>query len=336
MSRSLPDAAGADPPWESAAFGLRVAGAAHLLPAGPAAGMPGSVDYRESDAEELARRWHPFDAIRRSRSPGSEGELEFTLDHSPSAGYRLWARTYGSCLVSLDGRRVLAAPGGAATGPWRAFLIGQVLPLCAALQGLEPFHASGIAWGDAAVAFVGPSGVGKTSLAMHSALRGARFLTDDVLAISATPGGTVLAHPGAPLASLRPSEERRLRHGELERLGPRVSGERDRAAVQLEPADRPLPLRVVYFLERVGDGERARVAGAADPRLLLGSSFVFAVRDRARLVRQLDLCARLSHQALLAHVRVPPGIGARELAAMLERHAAGAARPPALRPLVRA
>jgi hypothetical protein len=299
-----------------------VAGAGRLLPAGGPEGAEGSVVYREVALAELARGWTHADSERRSQSRGPDGELDFTLDYSPGAGYRLWARSYGCCVVSRDGREVAAAPD-ASRGLWRAFLVGQVLPLCAALQGIEPFHASAVAWDDGAVGFVAPSGVGKTSLAVHSALRGARFLTDDVLAVSLSEG-TALAHPGTPRASLRPSEAARLRRAERLALGPGVDGERDRAEFELPLQERPLPLRALYFLERVDHVDEVRIAEESDPRLLLAASFVFAVRDPDRLVRQLDLCAALSRQAALLRVQVPPSVGARELAGILERTAVSA------------
>jgi hypothetical protein len=308
------------PEREPVAFGLRVAGAGRLLPFGRTEGAEGSVAYNEVPLAELARYWTAADSERRSQSRGPDGELDFTLDYSPGAGYRLWARSYGCCIVSRDGRAVAAAPA-ASSALWRAFLVGQVLPLCAALQGIEPFHASAVAWDDGAVGFVAPSGVGKTSLAVHSALRGASFLADDVLAVSLSADGAALAHPGTPRAALRPSEAARLRPAERLALGPGVDGERDRAEFELPLQERPLPLRALYFLERVEHIDEVRIAEESDPRLLLAASFVFAVRDPDRLVRQLDLCAALSRQAVLAKVQVPPSVGARELAGILERTA---------------
>ena len=56
-------------------------------------------------------------------------------------------------------------------------------------------HASAVALDGRALAFVAPSGTGKTSVAAHLVARGASFLTDDALAVEPVPGG-LLAHPG--------------------------------------------------------------------------------------------------------------------------------------------
>jgi hypothetical protein len=80
----------------------------------------------------------------------------------------------------------------------------------------------------------------------------------------------------------------------------------------------PVPLRAVCFLDRVPGGDGVRCVPAEDPRLLLGSSFVFVVLDGPRLARQLDLCAELARQTELVRVQVSPHVGARALARALE------------------
>jgi hypothetical protein len=176
------------------------------VPRGAAASGDGrAVSYREAPARELRRRFASQGATRLSVVRDAAGEPDFCVDRDAEGRYSLWARSYGGCVIEADGRSVLAAP---ASGPlrWRAFVLGQVLPICAVLQGVEVFHASAVVRNGSAVAFVAPSGVGKTSVAVHAALDGAALLTDDVLAVSTADDGGVMAHPGAPVASLRASE----------------------------------------------------------------------------------------------------------------------------------
>jgi hypothetical protein len=60
----------------------------------------------------------------------------------------------------------------------------QIQPLALAHQGHFIFHGSAVALdGESAIAFLGPSGRGKSTLAAAFALRGCPYLTDDVLQV---------------------------------------------------------------------------------------------------------------------------------------------------------
>ena len=65
-------------------------------------------------------------------------------------------------------------PDGTGPGEWQRFLIAQVLPFAAALHGLEVLHASAVTVAGRALALLGPSGAGKTSLALALCRTGAR------------------------------------------------------------------------------------------------------------------------------------------------------------------
>jgi hypothetical protein len=119
-----------------------------------------------------------------------------TIDFDEELGYRLYARHFGLALINPNGERVLCAPPGAPDWSWQRFLVGRVLPWAALLRGREVFHASAVQVGGRAIAIVAPSGGGKTSLALRLVLRGAGFITDDVLALERTPDG-INAYPGA-------------------------------------------------------------------------------------------------------------------------------------------
>ena len=102
-------------------------------------------------------------------------------------GYRVWVRGLGRCRISPGGDTIECAPPRAKAGRWR-LLIGQGLPIAAALRGLEVLHSSAVV-SRPAVAFVAPSGTGKTSLALEFVIGGARLLADDVVVLEATDTG---------------------------------------------------------------------------------------------------------------------------------------------------
>src|SRR5436190_3280341 len=98
--------------------------------------------------------------------------------------YRVWAPGHGRYHISADGSRICAfVPGSGSGWQWQRLLVAQPLPLAAALQGLALVHASSVAVGGRAFAFLASSGTGKTSVAAHLVARGATHVTDDIVAL---------------------------------------------------------------------------------------------------------------------------------------------------------
>jgi hypothetical protein len=197
-------------------------------------------------------------------------------------GYVFTAPELGAHRVSPGGDAVLSAPpAGVEPERWQQLVTGQALPLAAVLQGLEPIHASAVVSDGAALAFTAPSRGGKSVVCEAMVRHGARFLTDDVLALEARGAGGLLAHPGPALATL----------------------DGTRTAVQRHEV--PAPLGAVYVLEG-GPTDRVvveRMPGG-DPRALLGATFNALVTDPARLERHLEVCARMTACPLF-HVLLP-------------------------------
>jgi len=234
------------------------------------------------------------------RQPG--GQSVFTIDHEPDAGYRVWIDGLGQCVIDPEGKRIVLSPP---RGPSRwHLLIGQGLPIAAALQGLEVLHASAVRIGGQAVAFVAASGTGKTSLALHLLAHGAEFLADDVVALEAD-RDMLMTLPGIGLAHVPLSER-----AELERAGVPMSRSSRPGAkhhVKVALAESPVPLGAAYFLERTGDVHAPEIIpiDPPDPCLLLGATFVSHVPSAQRLITQLDVCSRIARTVPLFRVRVP-------------------------------
>jgi hypothetical protein len=255
-----------------------------------------------------------FEPLCDQRQP--DGTIVFRIDAHPEAGYLLWGPGYGSHLLSSDGRRLSCAVAQIPPGSWQRLLVAQVLPFAAVLGGLEVFHASAVAIGGQAVAFLGPSHAGKTSLALELCRRGAGFLADDVLALEHDGEGRLLGHPGTPVAGLD--------RDEAERVGvaaPAVLASNARELlVQMDPVSVPTALAALLFLDRRPDGPaRPRFEPLVGADALLSATFNFLIDTPERLSRLLDVCA-LAAQGRIERVLVGPGIDASELAgAVLNR-----------------
>lgn len=323
MSATRPEAATAlasPAHWCAAAFGIAIEGsfeAPGLRPGDVPADAP-RTRVEIVEAGEIERRWAPGRATRLLEERfGDDPVAARSIDHLAGAGYRLYARHFGLAWVDEDGGRVLCAPPADEPWSWQRFLVGRTLPWTAVLLGREIFHAGAVAIGGRAFALIGASGAGKSSLVAQLLLRGAGFVSDDVLAI----GEDLLAHPGSGILCMRHAERAAMGGAALARVG-RLLGDSGKLYVEVEREPGPLPLGGFYFVAR---GERGGPAieplQAPDFRLLLGSTFNESIQSPARLRRQFELCAELAARVPMATVNVRPGVTAAALAEAVHAHA---------------
>lgn len=140
---------------------------------------------------------------------------------------------------------------------WRRFLLDTVLLCVSLLCGNQLLHASAVCIDTGTVGFVGPAGMGKTSLAIALCARGADFVCDDVLALEAS-SHSLWAHPGPGVVNLP-----RL-HTEGHRVGSILAEFPDEDEVWVKMHDhamRRTPLRSIYVIER-----SPRAGSVIDPR----------------------------------------------------------------------
>jgi hypothetical protein len=216
-----------------------------------------------------------------------DGEINFQIESHPDAGYLIAGPEYGAHLLSSDGRRLRCFPEGQPEGAWQRLLIAQVLPFAALLHGLEVFHASAVVRDGEALAFLGPSRSGKTSLAQALCGRGASFLADDVLALEIRED-ELLANPGSPIAGVARSANEHA-SPPLEHVV--AVNDRERM-VRIQGATEPTRLSTLFFIDRRSDGPASpHFAPTADPQLLLAATFNFVLATPERLQRLLEVCA---------------------------------------------
>jgi hypothetical protein len=294
-----------------AAFGLDVEWDWAVSAARTAAHAPRARAARTSvrllEDEQFEACWAtPSEQIFAPTYP--DGRRRFSIDRAADH-YRLRFDGFGRYLVGDDGTVVLCERTGTARDRQERFIFAQALPLAAALQGFELLHASAVCGRAGVAAFAGPSGAGKTSLASRLVVRGAGFVTDDVLALEPA-AEQPLAHPGPGFMAV-PNRDRALIGAGSGRLG-RPVGISDKVHASPRPLEQPLPLRALFHLVAGSSFELAPVRKADVVRRVLASAFAPYLMTAERLRRHLEIARLLSSDVRHFELLVPPGGWAEE------------------------
>jgi hypothetical protein len=326
--RQLAHGPAAAPPREgtvATVFGLDVRSRLPLsFLGGPRAAPTGRTLAIEPQANDMESLGWPESVKLVCDQRDLEGEVLFRIEEHPEAGYRVWGPDHGVHLLSRDGRRLGCDPAGSREEAWQRLVIAQALPFAALLQGLEVFHASAVARNGEAIATIGPSGAGKTSVALELCRLGADFLADDVLAVEID-GERLLAHPGTQLAGLDHAEAERLAGAGAPRLEPVIAVNERERLVRMSGAVAPAPLAALIFLDRRLDGpDQPRFEPVPDAQWLLSATFNFVLNTPERLRSLLEVCA-LAARCRVERVLAGPHASATELAQAIARRMDGAA-----------
>ncbi|MGA8023807.1 MAG: hypothetical protein WB990_12605 [Candidatus Acidiferrales bacterium] len=262
----------------------------------------------------------PVVAIHLNVSPLSNGiissDLEILTYVSPNnneAGIpalRIWKVGNGnfSRLAYSDGTQFwLDREGTEVWGTWPAdvtledaatYLLGPILGRVLRLRGVTCLHASAVAFGEEAVAFVGPAGAGKSTTAAALALRGHAVLSDDVVAL-AERDGSFYVHSAYPYLCLWPESVQSI-FGSPDAL-PQFSTNYEKRCLslgkqELQFAERPLQLTAIYLLGERRD-DPAPVIEDLPPLQaflsLLANTFGMNVVDGSMRAKEFETLGRL-------------------------------------------
>ena len=141
--------------------------------------------------------------------PGPRRAGRFKLFREPE-GFGLEVDSEGHGVFRIAATRIAVEWLSGITGAARCFF-SYALPLWLESRGVPVLHASAVSVHDRAVAFVGPSGVGKSTLCAGLLRTGCGFVADDGLALREDKRGDWRCALGPPWLRLWPSAlERRL------------------------------------------------------------------------------------------------------------------------------
>jgi hypothetical protein len=202
--------------------------------------------------------------------------------------------------LDRDGTEVWATwPSTLTIEDMGTYLLGPVLGLLLRLRGVTCLHASAVAFGETAVAFVGSEGAGKSTTAAALARHGHAILSDDVVAL-AEHNGSFLVHPAYPYLCLWPESVESL-YGSRDAL-PQFSTNYEKRFLslgtqELRFAERALPLGAIYIL---GDrrGDPAPLAEELAPQkaflALVANTFATNTLDSGMRAKEFEILARLA------------------------------------------
>ncbi|HLW78555.1 MAG TPA: hypothetical protein VKU44_03060 [Terriglobia bacterium] len=222
------------------------------------------------------------------------------------SGYLLRFPDLGDFLVSTDGISVRCYP--AAETPIetiRHLFLDQVLPLVLSRLGRLVVHSSAVLTPAGAVAFVGSTGQGKSTLALSFAQQGFPFLADDCLLLEEQ-DGRLVAVPSYPGLRLWPETVSQVfeqspaltqvaHYSGKQRLGP---------ASDLPFSLHPAPVARVYFLAESSEASVNPVVTIEplSPKEALLSlvryAYLLDMKDREVLREKFDRLGRLAGMPL--------------------------------------
>ncbi len=193
---------------------------------------------------------------------------------------------------------------------FQVYLLGQALSFALVAQGIEPIHATAVVVDGAAIAFMGSNAFGKSMLAASFLGAGYPLLTDDLIVLHNSSGGT-LAYPGPPRIKLFAKLASQLLSAPA--AAP-MNASTSKLIVPLDATQtcaHPVPVRAIYSV--AAPRESCRVAAAAIEPVSPRDSFVELVKgtfnrrlvDARRLRRQLDVMTAVAERVPVKRLRYP-------------------------------
>ena len=190
------------------------------------------------------------------------------------------------------------------------YLLGPVMGFVLRLRGTVCLHASAVAIGDRAIAFVGSPEAGKSTTAAAFACRGIPVLSDDVVALT-DKGAQFLVQPGYPRVNLWPDSVRQL-FGSEDAL-PSITPTWDKHYLPLGQnghhfASSPLPLGAIYILDGREDLSAPiieEVSGGEAFMALVANTYVNYLLDQDMRRTEFDVLSRIVSGIPVRRVRAP-------------------------------
>ncbi len=260
------------------------------------------------------------DKARTSAEHGSQlTYVSSFTDHTGAPALKIWAIPSRNLLrleysdgaqfwVQRDGTEVWSAwPESLSIDDAATYFLGPVLGLVLRLRGVTCLHASAIAFGEHAVAFVGSEGAGKSTTAAALGRKGFTVISDDIVALDER-NNRFHVRPAYPYLCLWPESVAAL-YGNPEAL-PRFAVNYEKRCLSLkgqslEFASAPMPLACIYVLGERGPDAPAIETMTAQEALvtLVANTYATNMLDTAMRAREFESLGRLMQSVRVRRLR---------------------------------
>jgi hypothetical protein len=258
---------------------------------------------------------------RVERRPPTVDFTEGYVCGTPEDAY-IFVEDVGSFRV-LGGREIVVdrAPG-AADSALRIFILGGAFGLLLQQRGLMTLHASAVVGRMGAIAFLGESGAGKSTMAAAMHKRGYSILADDVTALEIGKAEVPLVLPAFPRLKIWPRVAATLKYDRETLSVFHPEDERRDYCDAQGFADAPIPLRLIYVLLDEENQGFERLAPQDAFAELLGNSYAAGLLGQAGATpTHLRQCAILGSQVAVYYFKRPLVLTElRDLAELLDNH----------------
>jgi len=239
---------------------------------------------------EFRKQQAAFFAARVPRALRSQDPARIHYhDLEDGSRYLKWRGVF-EFLISPDSQVVFGhSLDGAPAAAFRSYMLGHVFSYALLGFGIETFHATCVVVDGEAIAFLGDSARGKSTLAAAFLADGAELVTDDFLVLGRE-GKGYIAYPGLPRIKLYRSMSKHLLPA---RKGQRFTpGRVPKYLYPMEPVTKPQPLRAFYSLvspDAIKSQTEVRIEALAPRQAYLEiteNTFNVRVQTRERLESQ--------------------------------------------------
>ena len=279
---------------------------------------PAAWWFHRAGTEASAPAWPGTTLIQRNCDCPIHLGAEVTHVTRSSHGVRFWYDRAGVCVVGPDPRRVDVYPSqDCDVLLLQQVLLGIVGTLVLTRLGQPCLHASAVVTEQGTVAFLGPSGHGKSTMAATFLRNGAALLSDDVLPLGSD-DHAIWAKPGVPFMKIWDPTARESLHlvQDLPSLTTHIHKRRLDLGERFTFVEAPQRLRAIFILHR-SDGEGLgsdvctieRVGPTESLLALLGSTLSREILSPVDARLLLAVYGRLLAQTGVYRLRYRDGFG---------------------------